>query len=121
FARRRPAAPVAPWFERRRKTLVAGRTKTGAAEAAPFVSAAQGFVRPERDEMMNVIAAGIEPNVEPHKNSIGWLKPFREATAIVLPEPRLDLQTAFAADFTLGRREAERPGFDSRLLIPTRA
>src|SRR6516164_5067275 len=44
FARRGPATPIAPRFERGGKAFVAGGAETRAAKAAPFVPAVQSLV-----------------------------------------------------------------------------
>src|SRR5436305_15245821 len=47
FAGRRPARPVAPWFERGGEAFMALGAQACPAKAAPFVATAQTLVRPQ--------------------------------------------------------------------------
>src|SRR5437016_9470807 len=119
FSRRGPTAPVAPWFQRGGKAFVAFRAQSRTAKAAPLVPSMQALVGAQRDEVMDIIAAGIETDIETHENSLYRLKPFREPTALVFLKARLDFQAATSADFATGSSEAEGFGFRGGLLVPS--
>jgi hypothetical protein len=108
------AAVVAPWFEGGGEAFGADGEETGLAEAAPFVAAFEALVSAERDEVVDVVALGVEAGEEAYEDRVGGREPLRGAAASVFAERGGDAEAVAAEGWVawVGEGEDVRGGGD---------
>ena len=87
---------VAPWFEGGGEAFGADGEETGLAEAAPFVAAFEALVSAERDEVVDVVALGIEAGEEADEDRVGGRDPLGGAAAGVFAQRGGDAEAVAA-------------------------